>query len=374
MGSNEVDAAAVSGKPPRIALLGIGGVGGWLAARLIEAGKDVAEVVLIARGEHGAAIWEKGLQLDIEHPDGNTETIRTKPGDAEVYTSIAEAVKQGSKPVDYIILGVKTWQVAETSAQCRPYLTPGGCVVTTQNGIEAPHKAAEGLDFASVLASAIHVFAWIQKPGVVSMKAAPAKFAYGEVFTEDGRELGEEVTKTPRCQRLFDTFEKCKGVKPEIAPHGAWGMLWDKAMLMSSTGPVGALARAPLDQTTSIPETRTLLKSVLLEVAQCCAAKGHLTQGRSPEQAVEEILALVTSHGKTNPGVTQSLLRDMVCGRPSEVNELSGGIIRAGQAVGVPTPLQNFITAALLPQELRARGESSYVLMGVPGGAPHVQV
>ncbi len=59
---------------------------------------------------------------------------------------------------------------------------------------------------------------------------------------------------------------------------------------------------------------------------------------------------------KLQPDVTASMQKDMMEGRPSELNEQTGAVIRMGRALGVPTPTHEIIYARLLPLENKARG------------------
>lgn len=360
---------------PRVAIFGVGGVGGWLGTRLLEAGGQAAEVVLIARGDHGATIRERGLGLRVTPSDGGpVATVNTTPGAAEVYSSVNEALAQGARPVDFVILGVKTWQVEEAARAAGPLLGPNGCVVTTQNGVEAPRKAAEAVGAARVLGGVAKVLAFVSEPGVIEMKSRPAVLQFGEVFSGDGAVLtgAGQNPSSPRAERLAAVLAHCQGVWSGVAPAGMWSMIWEKAMIMCTIGPLGALCRAPLDKLCSIPETRAMLRVAMLEVARCTEASGNLPPDRTTEEMVDDTLAALTAQSASQPGITPSTLRDVVTGRPSEIHELSGGIVRAGRALGVDTPTHDLILAALLPQELRARGTEPYQLMGVPGGAPHV--
>mmetsp|Transcript_103798 Transcript_103798/g.334675 ORF Transcript_103798/g.334675 Transcript_103798/m.334675 type:complete len:205 (+) Transcript_103798:552-1166(+) len=201
------------------------------------------------------------------------------------------------------------------------------------------------------------------------MQQAPATFHFGEVYSEGGAAAG--AASSERVERLAALFATCKGIDSGVAEPSTWIAIWAKAVIMCCMGPIGALCRAPVDKLFSIPETRALLRAAMLETAHCAAAAGHLAAGQTPSALVEMTVARVS---QSPPGVTPSTLRDVVLGRPSEIHELTGGIRRAGLALGVPTPTHDLVFAALLPQERRARGEEPYELMGVPGGAPHVRV
>eukprot|EP00746_Dinoflagellata_sp_MGD_P046473 gnl/MRDRNA2_/MRDRNA2_214233_c0_seq1.p1 gnl/MRDRNA2_/MRDRNA2_214233_c0~~gnl/MRDRNA2_/MRDRNA2_214233_c0_seq1.p1 ORF type:complete len:153 (+),score=22.69 gnl/MRDRNA2_/MRDRNA2_214233_c0_seq1:2-460(+) len=139
---------------------------------------------------------------------------------------------------------------------------------------------------------------------------------------------------------------------------------------MCCLGPWSAVCRAPHSPLLGIPETRRVLRQLMLEVAICGSVAGHL---QNPESTVDAVLSRLDKLvQEAAPGVTTSTARDVILGSPSEVFELSGAIRSAALKLGVPTPTHDIVLAALLPQEYRARGQKPYELQGVPGGAPHV--
>src|SRR5215510_7106081 len=107
--------------PMRVAIFGTGGVGGYFGARLAASG---VEVVFIARGAHLEAIRTRGLRL---------ESVQ---GDVLVHPAQASDSPTEVGQVDVVLLGVKTWQVAEAAEAMRPLLGPDTIVVPLQNGVE----------------------------------------------------------------------------------------------------------------------------------------------------------------------------------------------------------------------------------------------
>ena len=105
----------------RVAIFGAGGVGAYFGARLAEAGADLA---VIARGAHLDAIRGDGLYVD------------SVLGDMHVEPAIATASTADVGPVDVVLLGVKTWQVAEATQSFGPLLGPETLVVPLQNGVD----------------------------------------------------------------------------------------------------------------------------------------------------------------------------------------------------------------------------------------------
>ena len=76
-----------------------------------------------------------------------------------------------------------------------------------------------------------------------------------------------------------------------------------------------------------------------------------------PKEALQTTMAL---YDGLLPQSTASLQRDVMQGRPSELEAQIGAVVRFGQEASVPTPLFTFIYRSLLPMELRARGQLKF--------------
>src|SRR5262249_49081329 len=113
-----------------IAVVGVGGAGGYFGARLAEAGHDV---IFVARGAHLAAIREHGLTLVT---DGSTRIV--KPMDATDDLAAAGGA-------NVVLLGVKSWQVAGVATALGPSLGRRSVVVPLQNGVENVERLTAAL-------------------------------------------------------------------------------------------------------------------------------------------------------------------------------------------------------------------------------------
>jgi 2-dehydropantoate 2-reductase len=162
-----------------------------------------------------------------------------------------------------------------------------------------------------------------------------------------------ELDKRPsgRAEQLRKAFERA-GVKVEV-PSDIHVSLWEKFLFVVSFGGVGAATRAPIGVIRTLPETRRLLEQCLREIF--AVARGR--QVALPDGSVEKSLALLDS---LPPSGTTSLQRDIIDGKPSELEAWNGAVVRLGREVGVDTPLHEFIYHSLLPLELRARGKVQF--------------
>lgn len=310
----------------RVAVFGTGGVGGYFGARLAAAGVDV---VFIARGAHLAAIQRDGLAVKSVLGD-----VLIKP--ARAVESPAEA-----GPVDVVLLGVKTWQVAEAAEALAPLLGPDTCVVPLQNGLDTPEVLARAIGAEHVAGGTCSAFCFIDGPGRIKHIGGVTFIKFGEL---DGR-------RSARIEALHAAFVRA-GVDVEV-PDDINVTLWQKLMLVVPFGGVGAVARAPIGVLRTVPQTRALLERGIREVFDVAAARGIAL----PRDSVERTLA--TLDGVT-PSGTSSLQRDIGAGKRSELDAWTGAVVRFGAAAGVAVPAHDFLYASLLPLELRARGELAF--------------
>jgi 2-dehydropantoate 2-reductase len=307
----------------RVAVYGTGGAGGYFGAQLARAGEDV---VFIARGEHLEAIRNHGLRL--ETPSGsviiNPILATNNPAEAGV--------------VDVILVGVKAWQVAEAGKAMMPLIGRETIVVPLQNGVEASTQLAAALGREHVLGGLCGTFSWVTAPGQIKSIGQAHFIKFGEL---DNR-------RSERSERLREAFEKA-GVTVEV-PTDIHKALWGKFILVTSFGGMGAVTRAPIGVIRSVPETRRLLEECINEVALLARA----CEVELSHSVVTETMALTDSLPEA---ATTSLQRDIIEGKPSELEAWNGAVVRLGEQRGVQVPLHNFIYKSLLPQEQRARGK-----------------
>jgi len=307
----------------RIAVFGVGGVGGYFGGRLAQAGQDV---VWVARGATLEALRERGLAV----ASGRGDFHLPPPLRAS-----AEPAKLG--PVDAVLLAVKAWQLDEVTPGLRPLVAAGGFVLPLQNGIEAAEALADALGPERVVGGLCRIISEIESPGRIRHSGGEPSVTLGEL----------DNAPSERTARLRDAF-LAAGVRAEIPPdiHAA---RWEKFLFIASASAVGAATRAPIGVVRSLPETRDLLIQAMEEVRALARARGVALDGAVLERTLEFVDRL-PPHG------TASMQRDLAAGRPSELEAQSGAVVRLGRQAGVPTPVHELLYRILLPQEQRARG------------------
>jgi len=311
----------------RIAIFGAGAVGGYFGGRLAEAGQDV---VMIARGDHLQAMQKNGLR------------VQSIEGDFVIHPVQASDDPTAVGVVDAIVVTVKAWQVPQAAVAMRPMVGPATFVVPLENGVEAPAQLSDALGDKHVLGGLCKIISTLTAPGFIRHAGISPIIAFGEL---DGQH-------TRRVDRLRQAFEAARGVTVHV-PSDIQAAIWEKFLFIASFSGLGAITRAPVGVIRSLPETRGMLEKALAEILALAQARGiALTQ-----KAVGETIAFIDS---LPPDGTASMQRDVMAGRPSELETQNGAVVRLAQQSGVDVPLHSIIYHSLRPQELRARGDIEF--------------
>ena len=307
----------------KFAFFGIGGVGGFFAGLLAKAGFDVT---FVARGKTLEALRQSGLRVESTLGNFSLPQVTATGNPAEV------------RGLDAVFVTVKAWQVPEAAQQIRPMVGPQTMVIPLQNGVDAYDQLAAVLGAERVLGGLCHVIAFVTGPGSVKHMGLHPAVTIGEW----------DNTKSARVTRLVECFAQA-GFKARV-PDNMQVALWEKFLFLATLGAVGSVARCPAGVMRSVPESKALMQQAMREIADLARAHGIPL----PDNAVDKTWKMI----ENIPGEsTNSLQRDIMAGRPSELSALSGAVVRLAQAKGIRCPLHEFVYGALLPGEMRARGQ-----------------
>ena len=311
----------------KITIFGTGAVGGYFGGRLAQAGHDVT---FIARGAHLQAIQSEGLQ------------VNSIKGDFSICPAQATDRPESIGTVDLILCGVKSWQVVEIRDQLKPLVGPDTTIITLQNGVESHKILAESIGATYVLPGMCQMISLVEGPGIISHKGIDPYLSIGEV---DG-------SSSQRLAQIYQVFNKVEGVTINISTD-ILKELWLKFMIIAPWSGLGAVTRAPVGVFRSLPETRELLQQSIQEVY--AVGKAHGVD--LPENAVNKTLEFIDNVPAAG---TASMQRDVIAGRPSELHEQCGAVVRLGEEKDVKTPVNRYIYQSLLPLEHSARGTITF--------------
>jgi 2-dehydropantoate 2-reductase len=309
----------------KIAVIGAGGVGGYFGGKLANGGADV---VFIVRGATLDALRTDGLRVDsikgdfvVEHPNATNDPA-------------------SAGNVDAIFVTVKTWQIEEAAHQIKPMLGDATMVIPLENGIDAPDQLAAIVGREHVLGGLCGIVSFIAAPGHIRHIGADPFIMFGEL---DNR-------RTPRAEALRDACLRA-GVQADI-PSDIHHALWSKFVFIAPMSGIGAATRVPIGVWRAMPEPRELATRAIREIVDVAHARGVDLGG---DAAVDRTFARFDG---LPPESTSSLQRDIIDGKPSELDAQLGAVVRLGRETNVPTPVCETLLALLLPQEAKARVSS----------------
>jgi 2-dehydropantoate 2-reductase len=290
----------------RIAVMGSGGVGGFVGGRLAHAGCDVR---FVARGEHLRAMRANGLVIERDGHDA----IRI----ANVRAAEDPAVLG---PVDLVIIAVKLRDTEAAAAAVRPLVTPATAVLSLQNGVTKDDILRRELGAQAVIGGVTYVATRIARPGVIGQTGAVQRVVIGEY---DGR-------PSPRVQLLHDWLTRA-GIDASIS-EDIRRTLWEKFVFLVGLSSSTATMRSSLGVILANPQTRAFFLDVMRETV----AVGRALGVALPPDYAEQRL----SFAETMPqDMTSSLHHDLDAGRPLEVEWLAGAVATLGRSQAIPTPL-----------------------------------
>lgn len=311
----------------KVAIVGAGGVGGYFGGRLAQAGEDV---VFIARGEHLRAMQRNGLRVDSINGDFRVDRVLATDDPATV------------GKVDYVLVAVKSWQLRDAIETMRPMVGKTTSIVPLLNGVEAPDQLTNAFGAERVLGGTCSVISMIAGPGHVRHAGAHPTIRFGELDHRRGE----------RGERLRNAFSRTEGVRVEV-PEDIHVAMWNKYIAIAPWSGAGAVTRAPVGVIRSLPETRALLEQAMEEISLLARARKVAMEREAVNQAMAFIDALPYEG-------TASMQRDIMAGRPSELDAQNGTVVRLGKEAGVATPVNSMIYTSLLPLERRARKELNF--------------
>ena len=303
----------------KVAVFGPGGVGGYVGARLAQAGVDVH---LVGRGSHLRALQDEGLDL------------RSVAGDAHVdLPATDDPVDVG--PCDFVLCCVKSFDTADVAARLDPLLADGGAVVSLQNGIGNEDVLADAVGRERVLGGVAYIFSTIGGPGVVEHTGGPAKITFGEL---DGR-------RSDRAEALLASCEDAPGLSAELS-EAIEVDLWEKTAFICAQAGLTAATRLPLGDIRETEESWTMYRRVVEEVCAVAAAR----RVELPDDTVERWMGFAADLEAES---YSSLHYDLTHDKRMELEALHGAVVRAAEAEGVDVPMTEALYAVLRPWAVR---------------------
>ncbi len=300
----------------KIAVVGTGGVGGYFGGLLAHSGQDVT---FVARGAHLEALLSRGLQVRSVHGDFSASPVKATANLATI------------GPVELALICVKDFQLEGIMPALPAVIGPETVVLPLLNGVRAGAKLAERFGSEQTMGGLCRVVSFVAEPGVIKQLSPFRSVTFGEW---DG-------AKSERAQNIYRAMAAA-GIDVTLTDDVEKAM-WTKFIFITAYSGVGAVVRLPAGGLRACPETMEMLAAAVAEIVAVGRAKGVALD----DDVAEKTMAFVEG---LPDDATASMQRDVQDGRFFELEAMTGSLVRNGQLAGVPTPINQFIYAALKPQ------------------------
>jgi len=294
----------------QILFVGAGSVGGFFGARLAKTNPDVS---FLLRSNTLEAVKQNGL------------TIRSADGTFTVRPQAASDARQLPRP-DLIVLGVKAYDLDEVMDQIEPVLTDKTVILTLQNGIDTEDRLIARINRDCVVGGVAYIYSKIAEPGVIDHYKKGA-VAIGEL-------MGYE---SDRLLRIRDTFASA-GIPCQLVKDIRRSK-WEKMCWNCVFNPITVLIDDHVAKALDHPEMTGVIRQIVGEVAAVSAAMKVPLPLDMPERVVKATKEIRDIH--------TSMYDDWKAGRRTEIDYLNGFIVRKGRELGIPTPVNEALTAMI---------------------------
>ena len=293
----------------KIAFSGIGGVGGYYGGRLAAhyQNSDSVSIYFISRGKNREAIRQSGLRIQTKDAvaEARPAMITDRPADIGV--------------VDYLFCTTKSYDLEENIRQLLPLIGTQTVVIPLLNGADITERLRRILPHNTVWYGCVYIGARLAAPGLVTK------------FTERSRLwFGDPEGDRHRQQALLHLLTAA-GIDA-LNPEDIITRIWQKFFLIS----VGATLTSYYNQSIGeiLQHHREGYRLLGDELMQIARAKGIVL----PDDMVEKVMA---DQQKMPYDATTSMHTDFRNGKQTELDTLTGYVVRAGQEYGIPTPAYN---------------------------------
>lgn len=293
----------------KIAIVGIGGVGGYYGGKLAKryATTGEHEVLFLARGEHLTEIKRNGL------------SVITHEGDVTAIPTVATDNPKDLGLLDLVFFCVKTYDLENTARQLIDNMHENTVVVTLLNGVDNTDRLKSILSKGTVLNGGAYINSFIQTPGVIKQVGGFRQLIFGP---ENG---------TPEKYRYIEDLLRNADIKAELTADISV-QVWTKYIFVGPLGTITSLLQKPAGAIIEDDKSKQMLKGLMEELKLIAKKRGIILSEDIISSSLETL-------SRFPYDATTSMQRDFESGRKTELETFTGYIVKSGKELGVETPL-----------------------------------
>ena len=304
-------------RPAKVVVVGTGAMGSVYAALMKDAGHDVWAVDIW--GEHVAAISDHGLRVEGASGD---RTVRLPA------TTIAAEAGEA----DLVIIATKYHAVGDAAESVRPILRPDTAVLSIQNGLGGPGKAADVLGEDRITIGVVGGFG-------ASMRGPGHAHHNGMEMIRFGEYTGGLQARTARIAEIWESAGFKVSTFDDIGK-----MVWEKLVFNCAFNGPCAITGMTVGQVMGHADAAAISEACAIEATAVARAKGIAVDIENPAEYIRNFAAKISD-------ARPSMAQDHAAGRISEVDAINGAIPREAEKVGLAAPVNAFVTAVIKARE-----------------------
>lgn len=292
----------------KILVVGIGGVGGYFGGLLAQKyrGSEAVEVNFLSRGKNLEAIRTRGLKVREAGEEFTAVPART-----------VDQVRDLPK-MDLVMVATKSYALEDAIRQIAPVVGPETTILPLLNGVFSKKIIEKIVPQATVLEGCVYIISQLAGPGIVEKTGKYQALHFGL--------KGHPQDKIARLNKLF-----LEAGIDSNTPDDIEKVIWEKYIFISTVATATSFFNCTIGEITGDPSRLAVTREMLEEIYRIgLAMKIDLR-----EDMVEQAIKMMHS---VPPGDTSSMHRDFLAGRETEVEILTGFIVKAGMVVAIPTP------------------------------------
>jgi 2-dehydropantoate 2-reductase len=298
----------------RIYIVGVGGLGGYYGALFARVSADVT---FVARGQKCKDLKERGLQVTDRGDKFHVSSVK-----------VVESLSEVREP-ELIILAVKTYDIENVAKQMT---VPQGCtIITLQNGIDNDLRVQKHLPHVRVFAGNTWALSTMISPGVIEQKSPMTFIKFGS-------------RKNPQDPALLEikNILDAGGIEGQVSDNIERD-LWEKFVWLASFSGMAGTCRSPIGPIVSDPVAFEVWMRSVDETLALAKALNIPLHENTRANIVERLETCRTLYMDAKP----SLLVDLENGRQTEIEALSGTIVKLARERGMLVPTHELMYSAI---------------------------
>ncbi len=312
----------------KIAILGLGAVGGFYGAKLAShyAGSNEVEIIFIARGENAQTIRANGIKLItsggelIAHPTNIIDNSQLTISNWQLNPST----------IDLLISTVKSYNLETSLEPLRPFINQNTVILPLQNGIDAKERIQKLFPDTEIWEGCVYIVSRLTAPGVIQVTGTNNLLHFG---SEHGNKSSLEYVHN---------ILKNAGINANLS-HNITQKMWEKFLFISPLATITSYTNQNIGAFLSNRAHVTLFLALLDELLSISNALNI----QIPEDTKTKIISRINS---LSPEITTSMHSDFQKNSATELDTLTGYVVRMGEKLGIPTPTYKEMYTKLLNQ------------------------